>query len=194
MNRFLYKIKQFNKIAEIDEIARRYFTMNSFDGILMILGILIANFFASVTNSKIIITTSIGAMVAVAISGMWGAYLTESAERKGKIKKLEKSVGLSFKKTPIHYAHRFATISLALIDGLSAALAALIIISPFFFINIELAYYVSIGIAFFILFLLGVFLGKIGKSNLIISGLKFLSAGIVCSIILFLIENWGKIF
>src|SRR3989344_5199120 len=160
MNRFLYKIKQFNKIAEIDEIARRYFALNSFDRVLMILGI--------------IIVTSIGAMVAVTISGMWGAYLTEHAERTGEIKKLEKKVGLSFRKTPIHHAHIFAT---------------LIIISPFFFsfIDIKIAYYIAISLAFLILFLLGVFLGKISKSNLIVYGIKLILAGIVCSIIIFLI-------
>src|SRR3989344_1666910 len=182
MNRFLYKIKQFNKIAEIDEIARRYFALNSFDRVLMILGI--------------IIVTSIGAMVAVTISGMWGAYLTEHAERTGEIKKLEKKVGLSFRKTPIHHAHIFATISLSLINGLSSLFAALIIISPFFFsfIDIKIAYYIAISLAFLILFLLGVFLGKISKSNLIVYGIKLILAGIVCSIIIFLIEHGGALF
>src|SRR3989338_7367322 len=196
MNRFLYKIKQFNKIAEIDEIARRYFALNSFDGVLMILGIIIANFFASIADKKIILVTSIGAMVAVTISGMWGAYLTEHAERTGEIKKLEKKVGLSFRKTPIHHAHIFATISLSLINGLSSLFAALIIISPFFFsfIDIKIAYYIAISLAFLILFLLGVFLGKISKSNLIVYGIKLILAGIVCSIIIFLIEHVGALF
>ena len=195
MNNILYKIKQFNSLAEIDELARRYFALNSFDGVLMILGIIIANFFASVDSIKIIITTSIGAMVAVTISGIWGAYLTESAERKGKIKKLEKRVGLSFKKTPIHHAHRFAIISLALINGLSSLFAALIIILPFLLtLNIRTAYFISISLAFVILFFIGVFLGRISKSNLFIAGIKLLLAGIVCSAIIFLIENWKVLF
>jgi len=194
MNKLLYKIKQFNSLAEIDEIARRYFALNSFDGILMILGIIIANFFASTDNPNIIITTAIGATVAVTVSGMWGAYLTESAERKGKMKKLEKSTGLSFKKTPMHRAHRFATISLALINGLSSLFAALIIIMPFLLpIHMKTAYFISICLAFLVLFLIGIFLGNISKSNLFIAGIKLLLAGIICSVIIYIIEYWSVI-
>lgn len=189
MKKFLYKIKYFNKLAEIDEIARRYFALNSFDGVLMILGIIIANFIASIKDYRIIITTCIGAAVAVTISGIWGAYLTESAERTGKMKKLEKRVGLSFKKSPLHKAHSFAAILLAMINGLSSLFAALIIISPFFFFSsISSAYYTAIALAFLILFLIGMFLGSISKNNLFLSGIKILLAGLICSIIILIIE------
>jgi len=184
-------IKEFNKIAEIDEIARRYFAMNSFDGVLMILGILIANLFALVYEKRIILVTSIGAIVAVTISGMWGAYMTENAERTGQIKKLEKHVGMSLKKTPIHRAHRFATFFLSLVNGFSSLLVGLIILSPFFvsFLNIKLAYFFAIGLAFLVLFSIGVFLGKISKTRLFTSGVKILAAGIICVIVIFLLEK-----
>ena len=191
LRRTIRKIKEFNKIAEIDEIARRYFAMNSFDGVLMLLGILAANFFALVYEKRIILVTSIGAIVAVTISGIWGAYMTEHAERTGQIKKLEKRVGMSLKKTPIHKAHRFATFFLSLVNGFSSLLVGIVILSPFFisFLDIRMAYYFSIGLAFLVLFLIGFFLGKISKENLFKAGIKMIIVGIVCAVVIFLIEK-----
>lgn len=191
VGRFFLKIKGFNEIAKIDEIARRYFALNSFDGVLMILGILIASLFASIYDYKIITITCIGAAVAVTISGMWGAYLTEHAERTGNMKNLEKQIGFSLKKTPIHKAHKFAALVLALINGFSSLIAALLIISPFFFpsLDIRFAYFLAICLAFLILFLIGMFLGKISKTNLFVSGLRIVIAGVVCSVVIILLEK-----
>ena len=35
------RLKEYEEVASISEIARRYFAMNSFDGILTILGVLV---------------------------------------------------------------------------------------------------------------------------------------------------------
>ena len=80
------QIKLYNQIAEIDEIARRYFALNSFDGILTTLGIIAANFFAGITSEIIVITACLGAAIAVTVSGFYGAFITESSEREGKLK------------------------------------------------------------------------------------------------------------
>jgi len=33
-------LREYNKLANISEIARRYFAMNAFDGVLIIIGVL----------------------------------------------------------------------------------------------------------------------------------------------------------
>ena len=182
---WIEKVKSYNKIAGIDKIARRYFAMNSFDGVLTILGILIGSYFGRITESRIIIHTAIGASIAMMISGIWGTYLTEHAERKKSLRELEKSTLTKLGHTRIGKASRFATYVVAIIDGMSPIIAALIVISPFFFSDIatNLVYYYSVGIAFVILFGLGIFLGKISKENVIKSGLKMILAGIVCALI-----------
>ena len=48
------------------------------------------------------------------------------------------------------------------------------------FIPINICYYLGFGLAFLILFGIGLFLGNISKSNLIISGIKMALAGIFC--------------
>lgn len=188
--RVVHRIQEFNRIAEIEELARRYFTLNSFDGILTTLGIIIANFFAGVTSSAAIITSSVGAATAVAISGFYGAYITEKAERAGKIKRLEKNIGLSLHKTQIAAAHRFAIVVLAIIEGMSPFIIAVAIISPFIIMEeIKAAYYTSFGIAAFALFLIGIFLGRISKENVIKSGIKMVVVGLFCMIVVLAVEK-----
>ena len=67
---FLYK----------NEIIRRYIVINSFDGALTILGIILAEFFAGVKDPRLVILPSVGAAIAMCVSGMWGAYAAESSE------------------------------------------------------------------------------------------------------------------
>ena len=184
-----YKVvKDYNKIAETQEIARRYFVMNTFDGVLAILGILVASYVAGFYDFKIIVTTSLAAAIAIGISGLYGAYLTENAERTGAIKNLEKRMSMWLKGTQIESAHRFATFELAAIDGVSPLVSSLIMLIPFFAnMPIKEAYYLSFAISFGLLFSLGIFLGRISKKNMFGSGLKMVFAGVVCTVILYLL-------
>ena len=181
------QIKDYDKIAGIGEIARRYFAMNSFDGVLTILGILIGSYFGGIRQANIIISAGLGASIALMVSGLWGTYLTEQAERTKSLKELEGSILIKLGKTDIGKASRFATRIVALINGLSPFIGGIIVLTPFFFSkffnNIENAYYASGCIAFAILFLLGSFLGKISKESLIKTGLKMILAGIVCALL-----------
>jgi len=43
---FLEEVKTYNQIADIGEIARRYFAMNAFDGVLTTIGVLAGNYLA----------------------------------------------------------------------------------------------------------------------------------------------------
>ncbi len=175
----LTELKEYNKIARIDRIARRYFAMNSFDGVLTILGILLGSLFAGINDSRIIIAACLGASIAMAISGIWGAYLTEHAERQRELLELERATLSKLGKTAIGRAANTATFVVAVVDGLSPFLAAIVIISPFLIgVGINTAYTTSISIAFASLFLLGIFLGRLSKENILISGLKMLFAGL----------------
>ncbi|MBI4895897.1 MAG: hypothetical protein HY831_05380 [Candidatus Aenigmarchaeota archaeon] len=183
--------KEYNRILNIDSIARRYIAMNGFDGVLAILGIVISSFIAGVADVKLIISVCLGAAVAMAVSGVWGAYMAEAAERKKELKELEGSMLTRLKKTKIGRAGDFAALVIALIDGAAPFIAGIFVIMPFILLPINIAYYVSFVIAFALLFLLGIFLGKISKENLILSGIKMLFAGVVIMIIVFLLGASG---
>ncbi len=181
------KVSEYNEIAEIGGIARRYFAMNAFDGVLTIIGVLMGSMTAGVTDTHVVITTGLSTSIAMGISGLWGSYLTESAERKHDLDELGRSTLTSLKKSRIGRASRFAAVVVSLVDGISPFAASLLVLLPFFisgvFPSIQMVYYTALGGALLTLFALGLFLGSISKDNLMISGIKTLIAGIASIII-----------
>lgn len=183
----LQRILEYDSLANIGEIARRYFAMNAFDGVLTIIGVLMGNLTAGVNNPKIVVSTGLATSVAMGVSGLWGAYLTETAERKRGLIELSSQTLTDLNDTRIGRASRVAAVIVALVDGLSPFLAAMLVLTPFFavglFPSITWVYYTSLGMALLTLFALGLFLGHISHENLILYGAKTIIAGVISIII-----------
>lgn len=183
LRRWLQQLKEYNYIADIGEIARRYFAMNAFDGVLTMIGILVGNYTAHVENATVVISTGLATCIAMGVSGLWGAYFTEAAERTRGLNDLENHTLTDLNATKIGRASRAAVIIVSLVDGLSPFLAALVVLLPFFFSallrDIYLSYYLSLGTALAALFTLGVFLGVISRQNITLSGIKMILAGLL---------------
>ncbi|MHA1897878.1 MAG: VIT1/CCC1 transporter family protein, partial [Promethearchaeota archaeon] len=87
-------------------------------------------------------------------------------------------------------AEKFATIILSLTDGLSPAAGAIVGLLPFFFLQMSLAVFIlSFIFEIIILFLLGLYLGKISESNLYISGIEMIFAGLITALITLILEG-----
>jgi predicted membrane protein (TIGR00267 family) len=187
----LEDFQSYNKIIGIAEIARRYFAMNAFDGVLTTIGVLMGNYLSNVTDLTIPIRTGIATSIAMGISGLWGAYLTETAERRRELAELEKVSLIDQSETSIGRASRFAVIVVSIVDGIAPALAAMIVLIPLFLGDLIGDYLVSYalagGLALLSLFGLGLFLGKVSEENLIGYGIKTLLAGLVAIAINFLL-------
>nr|MBC7245978.1 hypothetical protein [Chloroflexota bacterium] len=193
LRRKLEFLKEYDEVADIGEIARRYFAMNSFDGILTILGVLAGSYLAAVYDPKVIIITGMTTSASMAISGLWGAYLTESAERQRGLDDLEEHTLTDLTNTRIGRASRVAATVVAIVDGIAPLLASFLVLLPFFLTrfwgNILYSYYAALAVALSTLFALGVFLGRISKQDVIIAGLKMIAAGVVALILSYLIEH-----
>ena len=176
-------LSEYDKLANISEIARRYFAMNAFDGVLTIIGVLMGNYMARVENAQIVVSTGLATCFAMGVSGLWGAYLTEAAERRRDLVDLSRYMLSDLSDTRIGKASRTAVITVAVVDGISPFGAALIVLIPFFFAgnfeNITWAYFTSLGLALLTLFSLGVFLGLVSRSNMLVYGFKTILAGVV---------------
>ena len=187
----LEEFRTYNRIIGIAEIARRYFAMNAFDGVLTTIGVLAGNYLAGVRDLSIPIRTGIATSIAMGISGLWGAYLTETAERRRELTELERVSLIDQSETSIGKASRFAVIIVSIVDGIAPALAALIVLVPLFLGNLIgnpiLSYAIAGGLALICLFALGLFLGKVSEENLIGYGFKTLLAGLVAIAINFLL-------
>ena len=185
IDKTLKEWKRYHRISDVGKITRRYFVMNAFDGALTMLGVVIGAYFSGVINQPtIIISAGIAGSIAMGASGISGAYMTEKAERTKKLKELEKAM-LSDMKESVHgKSQRFATIFAALVDGFSPAIAAMIVISPFFIANFglisyEIAFFVCIAITMIVLVLLGIYLAKISDESLIKYGILMLFVGLI---------------
>jgi len=181
----LKRWKRYSKISGVGAITRRYFVMNAFDGALTMLGVIIGAYVSGVIeNSTVIISAGIAGSIAMGVSGVSGAYMTEKAERTKKLKKLEKAMLKDMKDTVHGKSNRFATIFAAVVDGVSPALAAMVVISPFFIANFgiihaEIAFFSSISMTLIVLSLLGIYLAKISDESMIRYGIQMLIVGIV---------------
>lgn len=177
--------KRYHKISGAGDITRRYFVMNAFDGALTMLGVVVGAYIAGLEEAAItIISAGIAGSIAMGASGMSGAYMAEKAERTKKIKDLEKAMLTDMKNGLHDKAHRFATVFAALVDGISPAIAAMIVISPFFvarlgIIDVEIAFFACIGLTLAVLFVLGVYLAKISDESIIRYGIQMLLVGII---------------
>lgn len=187
----LEELQTYNQIIGIAEIARRYFAMNAFDGVLTTIGVLAGSYLAGVRDLSIPIRTGIATSIAMGISGLWGAYLTETAERRRELTELERISLIDQSGTSIGRASRFAVVVVSLVDGFAPAMAALIVLIPLFLGdligNVVLSYALAGGLALLGLFGLGIFLGVVSEEkNLLAYGMKTLLAGLAAIAINFL--------
>ena len=164
-------------------IARRYFVKNGFDGSMTMLGIIVGAWVVNVTQTEIIVTAGLGACLAMGISGLSGAYMTERAERKRDLKNLEEAMITKLNDSVITDATKFVSFYAAIVDGGSPILTALVSLSPFFLVLcgllvIENAYLLSLAVTLITLFMLGLYLGKIAKENALVYGIQTLIAGV----------------
>lgn len=186
MRKRIERLQEYMEVTKAHEIARRLFVMNAFDGALTIMGVVIGAHFSGVSNPHIVITSGIGGSVAMGISGISGAYLAERAERKRDLKKLEMAMLHNLGDTHYARASDFAAFIVALVDGISPALSAAILIMPYFLvpqIGMDTAFYASLVLGLAILFSLGIFLARISDERLIISGMQMIMVGIITIII-----------
>ena len=89
-------------------------------------------------------------------------------------------------------AAKFATHITSLVDAVSPAIAALIVISPYFLVSCGIidmgtAFIASLGLTFTILSLLGVYLARVTEENMVLHGVKMLMVGmgtaILCTLV-----------
>jgi len=85
-------------------------------------------------------------------------------------------------------AFRFAAVMSALVHGIAPLVAALPPLVPFVFLDIAEATIASLLATMAILFAMGVYLGSLVRERALVTGLRFVAAGLGTSIILWLLR------
>ena len=180
------------RISRSHAIARRYFVVNGFDGALTMLGIIMAFYLSNETSMTVIVSACIGAAVALGMSGLSSAYISEVAERQQELKTLESAMVKDMSKSAHAQAARWVPVMIALVNGSAPLLISLLIITPLWLAPMLQANALSplpaaIITALLIIFLLGVFLGRISGRFWLLAGLRALLIALVTCAIIFVL-------
>jgi predicted membrane protein (TIGR00267 family) len=174
-----------------DDIARRAFVNNAFDGALTLLGILMGNVILGEVHPQTVISTGLSACLAMGVSGSFGRYFSERAESKRTVKQIEDYMFTDLSGSSIERESQRKVLLISLVDGLSPALAAVIPLAPFFLVQAALmvlttGVIASFILVFLVLFVLGLFLGRISDENMILHGFMVVGVGFIISLIILL--------
>lgn len=180
----LKQIKILLQVSHSKEIMRRYFVVNGFDGALTMLGLIMGFYVSNFVDFTVVITTCLAAALALGMSGVSSAYISEAAERRRTLMDLEKAMVTSLDES--HHARATTWIPwlVALVNGIAPLLIGLIIISPIWFAQNGMMLALeplpaAMIVALMIIFLLGVFLGRIGGTFWLWSGLQSLAVALI---------------
>jgi len=178
------------KLTRAQQIARRYFVTNGFDGALTIMGLAIGFYSSGDVAIPVVISACLGASIALAVSGLASAYVSEAAEREKELRELEQALVAELgEDTEQGRAARWVPVLISAVNGLAPFLIAMIIMTPLWLAQAGVALPVepleaTIATAFLMLFLLGAFIGTISGRFWLWSALRMLliallTAGII---------------
>jgi len=190
----LEKTKLLLNISSSHDIVRRYFVVNGFDGALTMLGLIIGFLISTPSSLTVIINACVGAAIALGMSGMSSAYISEVAERKRALDKLEEAMITDLQESAHADAARWVPFLIALVNGLAPLVISLLILTPLWLSHRGIAMpfsplYVAIVIALLLIFLLGVFLGRIADISWLRSGMQTLLVAVITAALIYLLAG-----
>ena len=156
------------------------------DGSLSTLGVLIG---ASAGNFNIIVSAGIGGAIANGISNMLGAFTAEKARQYEDLRKVERAmVSTSLKDTLLDKRIGPEVKKAGFVDGIATILGGLVPVMPYFFFDTLQAMFIAVLTVLFLLFFLGIYIGKLSKENIMISATKMVVFGVVIALIAYGIQ------
>lgn len=174
-----HQISFYLQITHSQGIMRRYFVVNGFDGALTMLGLIIGFLFSSPASLQVIINACMGATIALAVSGTSSAYVSEQAELRLALSNLQDAMVTKLHEGAHAEAVRWVPVFIALVNGSAPLIISLLIIAPLWLATLGVAFITAplqsaVLIATMIIFLFGVFLGRLSGVTWLISGIKTL--------------------
>lgn len=176
------------KDESVGPIIRRFFINTLFDSTFMLLGIIVGSAFAADAGLNIIMVTMLTTSLALGISTGVSVYEAESIEQERKISDLEKALFTDLKDTSIEKTAKSTIILATLINFATPLFSCAITIMPFILaatglLHIDIAAWISVTLALSTLFAAGVYMGRLGKTNPYIKGLRMVAFGILAFLI-----------
>ncbi|MHC1624781.1 MAG: VIT1/CCC1 transporter family protein [Methermicoccaceae archaeon] len=161
----------------------RYLILGSIDGILAVLGVVVAASTVS-ESATVIVNAGIGGAIALAMTNGLGSYLAEGTVEYGKLSQLERPLLKSLKNTKLERETKKKIRLDSIIHGFSSLIGSMVPLLPFFFFTPTKAVYMAIGMSVVTLMFLGMFSGIISRQNIPISILKMVGLGLLVVLVI----------
>ena len=178
------------KITRSQVIARRYFVVNGFDGALTMLGLLVGFYVSEDVRLPVVINACLGVAIALGMSGVSSAYISEAAEKQRELRELEKAMVTDLGKSAYGQAARLLPVFIAFVNGMAPLVISLVILlplwlapslEPFSTLPLESAFVMALITIFF----LGVYLGQVSQTFWLWAGLRTLLVAAATTALIF---------
>jgi predicted membrane protein (TIGR00267 family) len=184
--------RELDEVTDLGPTVRRYFVIGAFDGALTVLGIIVGSAAAVGlrAGSGFVVTVSLSASIALAISSAVGAYEAERVEKKLHRHSIERAM-LAEISEEHRSAFRAAALVSAGVHAVAPVLAALVPLVPFLLTDFGNATIAAIVLAIGFLFGLGAYLGSLVRERIVITGVRFVATGLGTAALLWALGSSG---
>lgn len=160
-------------------IARRYFVVNGFDGALTMIGLLVGFEVSETSDPTVLLNVCLGAAVALGVSGVSSAYISEAAEKRHELRALERAMLADLGGSAYGRGARLLPFVIALVNGSAPLLMSLAILAPLWAARAGLPLplaplHAALSVALVLIFLLGLYIGRISGTFWLWAGLRTL--------------------
>ncbi|MEM0445594.1 MAG: hypothetical protein QXW60_04940 [Nitrososphaerota archaeon] len=191
--RLIRRLKIILAITETRDIARRYFSLQVMDGAIVGIGLVFGLHISGPHPGHVIARSVSAVMIAMVISGVTGAVISEKAEQEARIKRLEMATLTALKNT-LHTRVSFPAIFLvAMVNGLSAIGALFLVSLPYLAYTytsgpLELGIAASFLTCITLLLATGVVVGKAAGIGTLSTSLLTVAAGSLAALLIIIVE------
>lgn len=192
--RLLSQARLLLNVTRTHDIVRRYFVVNGFDGALTMLGLIIGFLVSTPADLSVIINVCLGAAIALGMSGVSSAYVSEVAERQRALGKLEEAMVSDLRESAHGEAARLVPFFIALVNGSAPLIISLLILIPLWLSNAGVPLplsplFAAIIVALLLIFLLGVFLGRVASISWLRSGIRTLLLAVITAVLIYMVAG-----
>jgi predicted membrane protein (TIGR00267 family) len=156
------------------------------DGSLSTLGIVIG---ASSASSPIIIAAAVGGTLANGISNVLSAISASEAEQHKHLRDVERAmVDKELKGSEADRMVSRQSKAAGVVDGMATIIGGAIPVIPLLFLRGTQAIITSAALVIFLVFIIGIYLGKISKRNILFSAIKMAASAVMVALAVYFIQ------
>jgi predicted membrane protein (TIGR00267 family) len=157
------------------------------DGSLSTLGIVIGAYAAA---GPVIIAAAVGGTLANGISNALSAFSATEAEQYSKMRSIEEAmVSKELKGSAIERRIRIDALIASAADGVATIIGGAIPVLPYLFLKSPQSMFLAAGLVIMMIFLIGIYLGKVSRRNILLSALKMAFFAVAIAVAVYLIQS-----